>query len=297
MKLSPPLVLAALAACHPGPRSEPAALLPAAGHLQWLGGPTALLDHGGFQVITDPMLGPRGPGAFVLPHHPSTGAANAAIARYTAGATAALDQLDAILVSHTHADHVDARAVQVLPKGLPLVVAAAGAAAMRAAGFTDVRPLDWGDSVTLRKPGVELRVTAVPAHHAHDPALEAELGRGNGYVLEWNDARGSYRVYWTGDSVVTDDMTAIASRFGALDLFLPHLGGVGGDGERGLRTMTAEEAVSAIAALQPRLVIPIHHTTFSHYREPIAAFEQRTAEAGQAPRVRVLAEGHTAALP
>lgn len=54
---------------------------------------------------------------------------------------------------------------------------------MRAAGFTDVRPLDWGQSVTIVAGGSALRTTAVPAHHARDPELDRTLGKGNGYVL------------------------------------------------------------------------------------------------------------------
>lgn len=184
----------------------------------------------------------------------------------------------------------------MLPKDRPLVVAAAGADAMRAAGFTDVRPLDWGESVTLEAHGTKLVVHAVAAHHAHDGALDQQLGRGNGYVLEWTDARGTYRVYWTGDAVLSDEMSTLTASYGPVDLLLPHLGGVGGDGGRGLRTMNAEELLRLVRLVDPRLVIPIHHTTFEHYREPIAALEERSKEAGDAGRVLVLREGESATL-
>jgi len=263
--------------------------------LRWIGGPTALITRGGLCVITDPMLGPRGPNAFVLPKHPSTGEANASIARYTSPAPVTLAALGAILISHTHADHVDARAKELLPKGLPLVVAAAGADVMRAAGFQDVRPLDWGQSTTIEVPGTRLHVLAVPAHHAHDPELDRAVGRGNGYLLEWNDARGPYRVYWTGDAVLADE-TRSREQYGQIDLLLPHLGGVGGDGALGLRTMNAEETLALVERLSPSLVVPIHHTTFAHYREPIAALEQRAAERHESARFHFLREGESLAL-
>lgn len=265
--------------------------------LQWLGGPSALLERGGLCVLTDPMLGQRGDHAFVLPKHPSSGVLNASIARYTAPTPFALDRLDAILISHTHADHVDDRAKQVLPKHLPLVVAAAGAEAMRAAGFTDVRPLDWGESLHIDAGETSLKVTAVPAHHAHDGELDRTLGRGNGYVLEWHDAAGPYRVYWTGDAVLSDDSKTLREVYGPFDLLLPHMGGVGGDGGLGLRTMNAVEALELVARVEPGLVVPIHHTTFAHYREPIEALVQRAHEAGETPRFRFLAEGQSLVLP
>jgi L-ascorbate metabolism protein UlaG (beta-lactamase superfamily) len=138
---------------------------------------------------------------------------------------------------------------------------------------------------------VTLRVLAVPAHHAHDPQLDRDLGRGNGYVLEFADARGTFRVYWTGDAVLADDSRDFAQHHGAIDLLLPHLGAVGGDGALGLRTMDAAEALELTKRVAPGLVVPIHHTTFGHYREPIVALQERASEAGVAERFSFLRVG------
>jgi N-acyl-phosphatidylethanolamine-hydrolysing phospholipase D len=275
----------------PSPQPEPAL------RVRWLGGPTATLERGGLRVLTDPMLGPRAEVAFTLPKHPSTGALNAPVARYTAPPPFAATGLTAILISHTHNDHFDVTAQQTLPKELPVVVAAAGADQVRGAGFRDVRPLNWGESLRLEAAGETLLISAVPAHHAHDVQLDRDLGKGNGYVLEWRDGRGAFRAYWTGDAVLSDDSRDLVRRFGTIDLLLPHLGGVGGDGGLGLRTMNAEETLALVERIQPGLVIPIHHTTFAHYREPIAALEQRAAEAHLADRFHFLREGASFDVP
>jgi L-ascorbate metabolism protein UlaG (beta-lactamase superfamily) len=297
-------LLLASPACAGGPTPLPIALersptgtAPAAhGSIEWLGGPTTLLEYGELRAITDPMLGPRGPDAFVLPKHPSTGEPNASIARYVALPSYSLDGLDAILISHTHNDHVDARAKEILPKNLPLVVAAAGADAMRAAGFLDVRGLDWGETTTISAGSTTLRVLAVAAHHAHEPDLDREVGKGNGYILEWHHGADSYRAYWTGDAVLADETQHFAEHYGRVDLLLPHMGGVGGDGHRGLRTMDAAEALELTRRVDPKLVMPIHHTTFAHYREPIEALEQLVQEQNEAGRFHFLELGEHAAL-
>jgi L-ascorbate metabolism protein UlaG (beta-lactamase superfamily) len=289
------LFMLTLCACRPAVRS--AAPPPSASvQVRWLGGPTALLTYGGLRVLTDPMLGPRGEHAFVLAKHPSSGVPDAAIARYTTPVAFSFEALDAILISHTHPDHVDARARETLPKHLPLVVAAAGVEAMRSAGFTDVRALDWGQALTLSHGSTTLRVTAEPAHHAHDASLDQHLGRGNGYVLDWSSPSGTYRAYWTGDAVLSDESRTLTERAGPIDLLLPHMGGVGGDGGLGLRTMNAEELLGLVARVQPRAVVPIHHTTFAHYREPIEALEQRAAESGLSHLFRFLREGESVEL-
>jgi L-ascorbate metabolism protein UlaG (beta-lactamase superfamily) len=268
-----------------------ASLPEARGTLEWIGGPTALLERGGLKVITDPMLGPRGPNAFVLPKHPSSGVPNASIARYLAPPPYSLEGLNAILISHTHNDHVDARAKELLPKDVPVVVAAAGAEAIRAAGFHEVRGLDWGESTTITAGPTALRVTAFPAHHAHDANLDREVGKGNGYILEWQDRAGTFRIYWTGDAVLSDETKNFVQQYGRIDLLLPHMGGVGGDGGLGLRTMDAEEALELVRRVDPKQVMPIHHTTFAHYREPIEALEQRVSEAGETARFKFVKLG------
>ncbi|MCY1014952.1 MBL fold metallo-hydrolase [Pyxidicoccus sp. MSG2] len=139
---------------------------PAAGTLRWFGGPTVLLERDGLRLLTDPMLGSRGPRAFVLPKHPSTGAPDAEVARYV------------------------------------------------------------------------------------DPP-DMDLGRLDAVILR----------------------------------------AVGVDGPLGRRSMDAEEALKLITLLNPRRVIPIHHTTFGHYREPVRALEQRAEKAGVGGRLQLPREG------
>lgn len=263
---------------------------PVAARVQWRGGPTVLVERDGFRLLTDPMLGPREREAFVLPRHPSTGVENAPVARYTEPPAEPLGTLDLVILSHGHADHWDDTARRVLPKDLSFVLPPDTVDAATAAGFTRLHPLGWGESTSFPTDTGELRITAVQAEHSHDGELDASLGRGNGYLLEWQGSR-DWTVYWTGDAVFGDAMRDVAERYAPIDLWLPHLGAVGMDGARGLRTMDADEAVAAAASLRPRQVMPIHHTTFGHYREPVTAFSQAAAAKGLPAAIHVPVDG------
>ncbi|AUX48883.1 hypothetical protein SOCE26_104260 [Sorangium cellulosum] len=294
------LILIACAPARPGGTSTPPpgpAAETSIGRLQWRGGPTAILELGGLRLLTDPVLGPRGPAAFVLPRHPSTGVENAPVARYTDPPAEPLGRLDVLLLSHNHADHFDAVAKETLPKDVPFVLPPDAADAARAAGFTRLTPLDWDQETVIPARSGRLRILAVPANHTHDPELDATLGKGNGYVIRWEGGERPYAIYWTGDSVFTDRMRAVATRFAPIDLWLPHLGAVGVDGARGLRTMNADEAVAAAALLRARHVIPIHHTTFGHYREPVTAFVQQASAKSLSAHVHVPTDGAWMPLP
>ena len=72
------------------------------------------------------------------------------------------------------------------------------------------------------------------------------------------------------------------------------MGAVGVDGALGRRSMNAEEGLALVRQLNPVLALPIHHSTFGHYREDIAVFA-RGALGAHLP-VRVLREGQSLTL-
>src|SRR3954454_10276819 len=71
--------------------------------ITWVGHATALIELGGLRILTDPVLGRR---AFLLRRL-------APLPR-----PAALEEIDVVLVSHAHADHLDPRSLhRVRPAG------------------------------------------------------------------------------------------------------------------------------------------------------------------------------------
>jgi hypothetical protein len=120
-----------------------------------VGGPTALIEAGGFRLLTDPTFDP--PGAYRLPHVTLTKTAGPSLP------VAAVEPIDAVLLSHDqHADNLDhsGRAfLATAPRVLTTVVGA-----RRLEGGAQALP---GRARRLRSP-VETRCTSPPRLPATD---------------------------------------------------------------------------------------------------------------------------------
>jgi L-ascorbate metabolism protein UlaG (beta-lactamase superfamily) len=241
--------------------------------ITWLGHATVLLDLDGARLLTDPVLGGRiGP-----------------LTRIAAAPdTEALDRLDAVLVSHLHADHADLGSLRRVA-GSALVIAPAGAGEwLRRKGLAHVQELRAGADTQVGA----VRVTATPALHEGrrwplGPAAECV-----GYLVT-----GTASVYFAGD---TDLFEGIDALRGDVDVALLPVSGWG-------RTLPAghldpERAARAAALIAPRIAIPIHWGTFALPRparpagRPDAAaqeFATLCRRAAPAVEVRVLAPGET----
>ena len=286
-------------AARPAPAAAPASVAaPAAPvpsergvRLTWAGGPTLLIRFGPIRILTDPVLG-EGPEAFRI-FDPNSGTPDAAQARLVPLPDLPFERSDLVLVSHDHEDHLDSTAVSRLGGRLGFVVPAAQAGKVRARGVARVTPLAWGRSLEIARNGYSVSIIAVPGRHSERADLLGLLGEVNGYWLEFR--RRGYRrtLYWTGDSFQPPE--GLPKRFRSPDLFVPHLGGVGAGGSLGHVSMGARHAVAFARLVKPRSVLPIHHSTFSLYREPIQVFAEAASAAGI--RVERIAEGDSVLLP
>ncbi len=255
---------------------------------QWIGGPTFILEIGNFRVISDPMFS-QGPAAFHMPGLPSTGLP-ADVARLAPLPELELEDLDCIVVSHLHTDHFDREAIQQLPKSTQVIAPSYQVRRVETWGFQKVNGLQWWQHYRLAKGEEKLLITAVPAHHSNNLKIDQDLGTVNGYVFQYNDSE-VHKVYWTGDTVWFDEVAAIRDFTGKLDLLLPHMGAVGAGGPKGRMTLDAVEAARLVELFDPKVVIPIHHHTFSHYQEQAEIFQVRVKENGYTGQFLLIPEG------
>lgn len=262
---------------------------------QWIGGPTYLLHLGSFKILTDPMLSAKGDSAFMIKQHPTTGALNAYIARFIAPAPFDVSHIDILLISHPHADHFDNEAKRILNKKLHVVLPAVNRQLMASWGFENNTGLNWGDSIVMTKGDESVRIIAVQARHAFSDPLKTALGKGNGYIIEYTAGNILYRIYWTGDTVWFDELLD-DTKYGKIDLLVPDMGSVGSDGKIGRRGLNAHDCLLIANLLKPARIIPVHHTTFSMYVEPISVLKNTMDTTAFKYKLNILTTGQTVRL-
>jgi L-ascorbate metabolism protein UlaG (beta-lactamase superfamily) len=239
-----------------------------------IGGPTALIEVGGWRLLTDPTFDPPGQRyAF------GWGTSSRKVAG-PALAASDLPPIDAVLLSHEHhGDNLDPAGRALLPSAGVVVTTASGAE--RLGG--QARGLEPWATTQLEAPGrPAIEVTATPCRHG-PPLSHPIVGDVIGSALRWDGQE--HGVLWiSGDTVLYDGVRQVADRL-VVDTALLHLGGVRFPVTGPLRyTMTAKDAVELCSLVHPRTAIPIHYEGWTHFREGREAAEREFANAPEEVR-------------
>jgi L-ascorbate metabolism protein UlaG (beta-lactamase superfamily) len=234
-----------------------------------VGGPTALIEIGGWRLLTDPTFDPPG-----QKYDFGWGTSSRKLAG-PAIAASDLPAIDAVLLSHDHhEDNLDPAGRELLPAAGAVITTASGA--KRLGG--NARGLSAWETTTLKAPErPTIEITATPCRHG-PPLSHPIVGDVIGFALEWEGQEDG--VLWiSGDTVLYDGVREVAKRL-KVDTAIVHLGGVRFPVTGPLRyTMTAREAVELCGLIKPRTVIPIHYEGWKHFREGREAIEREFAKA------------------
>lgn len=247
--------------------------------LHYVGHGTVLIAMDGVRLLTDPLLRRR------VAH----------LRRAIRVDRGSLGEVDAVLISHGHYDHLD-RASLRLVRDAPLAVVPRGLAALvRRSGLKRVVEVVEGEEVDV----LGVRVLATHADHEGDrphPLFRTDA-EAVGYAV-----LGSRRVYFAGDTDLFPGMQGLVPD---LDLALVPIWGWGPT--LGTGHLDPGRAAEALALLRPRIAVPIHWGTYfplhlgirrrPHFlREPAEEFVR--AARAQAPDVdvRVLRPGESLTL-
>ncbi|MET7867115.1 MBL fold metallo-hydrolase [Micromonospora taraxaci] len=239
-----------------------------------IGGPTTLIEVGGWRLLTDPTFDPPG--------RRYTFGWGTSSRKVTGPAIPAADlgPIHAVLLSHDHhGDNLDDTG-RALLTGVDTVLTTVSGARRLGPATTG---LHAGQTARLAHPGrPTIDVTATPCRHG--PPLSGPIvGDVIGFALLWAGQR--HGALWiTGDTVLTHRVRDIATRI-PVGTVLLHLGGVRFPVTGPLRySMTARRAAQLCAALRPHTAIPVHYEGWQHFQEPRDVIEDAFAAAPAAIR-------------
>ncbi len=241
---------------RPDPRSWDSSTITVA----WIGHSTVLMNFFGTMILTDPVFSDR-IGLRIL------GLATLGPQRLVSPALEPEDlpPIDLLLLSHGHMDHLDFPSLRRLNHATPVVMAKNTSDLLQQRDWSNVRELDWGETITLA--GVEIEALKV-RHFGWRFPWEQDRSRGS-----WNGRSfNAYRLSKNGKHVVFGGDTAYQEYFKTL-------------AERGIDVELAmmpigaynpwihahaspEQSVQMAEHMKARTILPIHWNTFSLSYEP-----------------------------
>lgn len=196
-----------------------------------------------------------------------------------------LPEIDLVLVTHAHFDHLDRRTLRMVARDQPIVVPFGVGNLVHDLGFRDVHELDEWDELTLDG----IRLTLTPCAHWGARVLhDAHRGYG-GYLIE-TDGRS---IFHCGDSAYFEGFREIGERKRVEIALLP-IGAYDAPSGRSVH-MNPEEAVQTFLDLNAKFFIPMHYGSFRLSYEPLdeppSRLIAKARERAVSDRIRFLTEG------
>ncbi len=237
----------------------------------WLGHASVLIEVDGVRILTDPVFSERtSPVQFAGPArmHPVPLPLNQ------------WKNIDAVVISHDHFDHLDMDTIQHLAQGGTHFYVGLGIGAHLErwqVPAAQIHEMDWWEQLEIK--GV--KITCTPARH-----YSGRTSMNNSTLwASWMVKGPSHSMYYSGDTGYAGHFRAIRAKLGAPELALIKVGAYG-DTWMDIH-MNPESAITAVQDLGATTLLPVHWATFNLAYHAWAEPAVRTLAAAQAAGVQV----------
>ena len=272
------LSLAASGAFAQAPTTKASAVAPEQLQMQQIRNATVKITYADTTFLIDPMLAKKG----TYPGFENTYRSELRnpLIDLPMPADEVIAGVDAVIVTHTHLDHWDDAAQQLLPKDLPLFVQnAADAEMVRKQGFRDVRILndvaEFGD-VKLSKTGGQHGTDQM---YATPPVAQA-LGAAMGVVFQ---APLHKTLYLAGDTIWRDEVDQALDQYNP-EVVVLNAGYAQLNGFDGAIIMGKDDVLRATQVAPNATIVAVHMDAINHMtlsRQELSEFVRETGIQGR----------------
>jgi L-ascorbate metabolism protein UlaG (beta-lactamase superfamily) len=228
----------------------------------WFGHSTLLLQLNGKNLLVDPMFGPD-----------ASPIAPVKTERYSKDTLSIIDTLpdiDAILITHDHYDHLDYKSIKRLKKRVSKYYVAYGSGRhLKRWGIPEnqIIEFDWWQDIHFD----DIKITFTPSRHFSGRGLfDRSKSLWGGWIIQTDH----HKVYLSGDGGYGDHFREIGRRFGPFDWAFIECGQYNELWKQ--IHMVPEESIMAASDIGAKVSIPVHWGAFTlalhNWKEPVKRF-------------------------
>lgn len=214
----------------------------------WMGHSTFYLQLAGRRILIDPVFSSYASPVFF---------ANRAFLGSNVYQAADIPDIDLLIMSHDHWDHLDYPTILALKDKIQEIVCPLGVGEYFEAWGFDPEQLheeDWDTDIEVFP---DFHVHVLPAQHFSGRLLEQNLTQWASFAI----VTPNHKVFYSGDSGYGSHFRTIGQTFGGFDLALLENGQYDRQWHR--IHMLPDETAQAAADLQAKFVLPAHNSKFS----------------------------------
>lgn len=245
--------------------------IPSSYALYWLGHSSAIIELDGLRILIDPVLQNAAPFAGIVDRY-----VESPIQREE------LPDVDIVLISHDHYDHLEARTIKYLKDRDTKFITPLGVGSrLQGWGVSEdkITELTWGDSLNISP----IQITALPAvHYSGRSQNDRNKTLWAGYAIKGKDQN----IFWSGDTGYGKHIREIGDKYGPFDLACIEIDGWN-DGWPNTH-LYPHEAVKVAYEVGAPLMLPIHWGVFDLALHPWNESIQMTVDTANALEIQVL---------
>lgn len=238
--------------------------------IYWLGHSSAIIELNAVRIIVDPVFANAAFVPMIVPRYDQP-----PIEREQ------LPDIDVMLITHDHYDHLERSTVQYLKdKGTVFVAPLGVGERLRKWGVADeqIYELGWDESAQIK----DLTITAMTAVHYSGRSMDRNRTLWTAYGIKSSNKN----IFWSGDTGYSEHLKAIGDKYGPFDLAAIEMDGWNPGWPN--THLFPEQVVQAAQDVRAKLLMPTHWAVFDLALHPWRESIEMTVQAAQQKNVNLV---------